>query len=158
MRSDLMRIYYGTDLIGNEIGGAYKNVIGIAAGILDGLNWSSLKGALMARSIAEVGRFILYHGGNPKSASGLAFLGDFEATLFSKYSNNRMFGELFIKNEVDTTKNYEGYHTLKSVYEMGKSANLDLPITYTLYDVIYNKKPITESLNNLFGRDLKNEF
>ena len=119
MRSPLMRLYYGTDLIGNEIGGAYKNVIGIGAGILDGLGWNSLKGALMSRSVVEVGRFIEKCGGNSRSASGLAFLGDFEATLFSKHSNNRLFGELFIKGET-TTKNCEGFYTLKAVYEMAK--------------------------------------
>lgn len=159
MRSPLMRLYYGTDLIGNEIGGAYKNVIGIAAGVLDGLGWNSLKGALMSRSVFEVGKFIEKCGGNARSASGLSFLGDFEATLFSKFSNNRMFGELFVKGEADLTKkNCEGYYTLKAVYEMSKTFNLDLPITNTLYNIIYNKTPIKEGLDNLFGRDLKKEF
>lgn len=157
LRSPLMRLYYGVDLIGNEIGGAYKNVIGIAAGMLDALGWCSLKGALMSRSVVEVGRFIEKCGGNSRSASGLAFLGDFEATLFSKHSNNRLFGELFIKGE-KTTKNCEGYYTLKAVYEMGKEFNIELPITNTLYGIIYEKKSIEEGLNCLFGRDLKKEF
>lgn len=156
-RSRLMRIYYGNDLIGNEIGGAYKNVIGIGAGILDGLGWGSLKGALMARSIAEVSKFIEKSGGNRFSASGLSFLGDFEATLFSKHSNNRMFGELFLKGET-TNKNCEGYYTLKAVYEMAKDFGIDMPITNTLYYAIYDKKPITDCIENLFGRDLKGEF
>lgn len=157
MRTPLMRLYYGTDLIGNEIGGAYKNVIGIAAGILDGLGWNSLKGALMARSVVEVGKFIEGMGGNPYSACGLAFLGDFEATLFSKYSNNRMFGELFIRG-ARSNKNCEGFYTLKAVYEMSKDLGLDMPITTALYEIIYNGKPIKEGLDNLFGRDLKKEF
>ncbi len=157
LRTPLMRLYYGTDLIGNEIGGAYKNVIGIAAGILDGLGWNSLKGALMARSVSEVSKFIGKLGGNPNSACGLAFLGDFEATLFSKHSNNRMFGELFIKGE-KTDRNCEGFYTLKAVYEMSRDFKLDMPITNALYDIIYNKKPIKEGLDNLFGRDLKKEF
>ena len=155
--SRLMRIYYGNDLIGNEIGGAYKNVIGIGAGILDGLGWSSLKGALMARSIAEVSKFIEKSGGNKFSASGLSFLGDFEATLFSKHSNNRMFGELFLKGET-TNKNCEGYYTLKAVYEMAKDFGIDMPITNALYYAIYDKKPIADCIKNLFGRDLKGEF
>ena len=90
MKSDLMRLYYGDDLIGNEIGGAYKNVIGISAGILDGLNWNSLKGALMARSIAEVSRFIERLGGKRCSACGLSFVGDFEAT-FDKINGKTLF-------------------------------------------------------------------
>jgi glycerol-3-phosphate dehydrogenase (NAD(P)+) len=157
MGSKLIRLYYGVDLIGNEIGGAYKNVIGIAAGILDGLGWNSLKGALMARSIVEVGRFIKHYGGNPQSASGLAFLGDFEATLFSPYSNNRMFGEKFVKNE-SFEKNSEGYYTLEAVKQMGESSNLELPITYTLHDIIYKKTDIKDSIDKLFARDLKKEF
>lgn len=159
MRTPLMRLYYGVDLIGNEVGGAYKNVIGIAGGILDGLGWCSLKGALMSRSVVEVGRFIEKCGGNSKTASGLAFLGDFEATLFSKHSNNRMFGELFVKGEADLTKkNCEGFYTLKAVYEMGKDFNIELPITKALYDIIYNKVSVRDGLDNLFGRDLKKEF
>ncbi len=157
LRSPLMRLYYGVDLIGNEIGGAYKNVIGIGAGMLDALGWCSLKGALMSRSVVEVGRFIEKCGGNSRSASGLAFLGDFEATLFSKHSNNRLFGELFIKGE-KTTKNCEGYYTLKAVYEMGREFKIELPITNTLYNIIYNGSSVDEGLNSLFGRDLKKEF
>ena len=158
MGSSLMRIYYGTDLIGNEIGGAYKNVIGIGAGILDGMGWGSLKGALMSRSVVEVGRFIEKCGGKPISACGLSFLGDFEATLFSRHSNNRMFGELFTKGKTMGEKNCEGYYTLKAVYEMGNSFGLDLPITKTIFEIVYNKQPIKESLNKLFERELKKEF
>lgn len=157
MRSPLMRLYYGVDLIGNEIGGAYKNVIGIAAGILDGLGWKSLKGSLMSRSMIEIGEFIEKCGGNSRSVQGLAFLGDFEATLFSQFSNNRLFGELFIKGET-TTKNSEGYYTLKAVYDMSNEFGLEMPITNALYQIIYEKKPICDALDCLFGRDLKDEF
>ncbi|MDR2527017.1 MAG: hypothetical protein LBC92_04040 [Rickettsiales bacterium] len=156
--SGLMNVYYGVDLIGNEIGAAYKNVIGLAAGILDGMGWQSVKGALMARSVDEVARFIQYFGGSPNSASGLAFLGDFEATLFSPHSNNRMYGEKFVKGETDFKKNAEGYYTLKAVQEMGKNAELVLPITYSIYDIIYNKENIENSIRKMFGSSLKNEF
>ncbi|GMO56898.1 MAG: NAD(P)H-dependent glycerol-3-phosphate dehydrogenase [Rickettsiales bacterium] len=158
MESDLVRVYYGVDLIGNEIGGAYKNVIGLCAGMLDALGWESVKGALMARSINEVSKFIAYYGGNPLSASGLAFLGDFQATLFSENSNNRMWGEKFVKGEKDFKKNAEGYYTLKAVYEMSRDANLETPITDTLYDIVYNNKDIKTTLSKLFGEDLKDEF
>ena len=110
--SDLIRFYVGKDLIGNEIGAAAKNTVGIAAGILDGLNRSSLKGALMSRGTREISRLIKAMGGNELSAYGLCHLGDYEATLFSKYSHNRGFGEKFVRGEkfellaegVDTTK------------------------------------------------------
>ena len=85
-KSDLIRFYYGTDLIGTEIGAAAKNVIGIVAGVLDGCGYVSLKGALMSRGAREVARLIKAMGGNELSAYGLAHLGDYEATLFSEYS------------------------------------------------------------------------
>ena len=95
--SELIRFYLGTDLIGSEIGAAAKNVVGIAAGILDGLGYTSLKGALMARGTREIARLIKALGGNEFSAYGLCHLGDYEATLFSQWSHNRKFGEDFAK-------------------------------------------------------------
>lgn len=92
LSSGLIRFYYGTDLIGNEIGAAIKNVIGIAAGMLDGLEMSSLKGALMSRGTIEVGRLIERMGGKIETAYGLCHLGDYEATLFSLHSHNRLYG------------------------------------------------------------------
>ena len=114
LQSDLIRFYYGSDLIGDQIGAALKNVIGLAAGILDGLEWYGLKGALMARAPVEVGRLIKHFGGNPMSAYGLAHLGDYEATLFSKYSHNRSYGEAFARGE-KFVKLAEGVPTLKAV-------------------------------------------
>ena len=97
--SQLIRFYYGEDLIGNEIGAAAKNVIGIAAGVLDGLKLTTLKGALMSRGTREIARLIEAMGGNPFSAYGLCHLGDYEATVFSTYSHNRRFGEMLVKGE-----------------------------------------------------------
>ncbi len=81
--SNLIRFYYGTNLLGNEIGAASKNVIGIAAGMLDGFNLSSLKGALMSRGTREIARLIEKMGGDKSCAYGLCHLGDYEATVFS---------------------------------------------------------------------------
>ena len=97
--SELIRFYYGRDLIGSEIGAASKNIIGIAAGMLDGKGLSTLKGALMSRGTREIARLIKAMGGNELSAYGLCHLGDYEATVFSKYSHNRAFGEAFVKGE-----------------------------------------------------------
>ncbi len=97
--SSVIRFYYGADLIGNEMGAASKNVIGIAAGMLDGVGLSSLKGALMSRGTREISRLIEAMGGNPLSAYGLCHLGDYEATVFSQYSHNRRYGEMFVKGE-----------------------------------------------------------
>lgn len=155
MNSNLIRAYYGNDLIGNEIGAALKNVIGLAAGILDGLNWSGLKGALMARAPVEVGRLIAFLKGEPKTAYGLSHLGDYEATLFSQHSHNRKFGENFIQGK-SFDKLAEGVYTLKAVNTFHDK--IDLPICHVLYEVIYNNKDPKEQINLLFQRPLKKEF
>lgn len=154
---DLIRFYYGKDLIGNEIGAAAKNVIGIAAGMLDGLNLSSLKGALMSRGTREVARLIKAMGGNELSAYGLCHLGDYEATVFSKFSHNRTYGEMYVKGEkYDSLA--EGYYTVKALVSLGKKYNVELPICNAVYDVLYNNKDPKKSLDSLFSRKLKQEF
>ena len=155
--SELIRFYYGADLIGNQIGAALKNVIGIAAGILDGLEWHGLKGALMARAPVEVGRFIRYFGGNPQTAYGLAHLGDYEATLFSPYSHNRTFGEKLARGE-DFGKLAEGVPTLKAVKIIADRENIDMPICQALYRVVYEKADIKDTIRSMFTRDVKQEF
>lgn len=155
--SDLIRFYYGQDLIGNEIGGAAKNVIGVAAGMLDGLKLSTLKGALMSRGTREVARLIKAMGGNELSAYGLCHLGDFEATVFSEFSHNRMYGEMFVKGEkYDSLA--EGYYTVKALLALEEKYKVELPICNAVYEVLYkNRKPM-EVLEGLFTRNLKNEF
>ena len=155
--SELIRFYYGADLIGNQIGAALKNVIGIAAGILDGLEWYGLKGALMARAPVEVGRFIKFFGGNPQTAYGLAHLGDYEATLFSKHSHNRTFGEKFARGE-DFGKLAEGVPTLKAVKQIADEKDIDMPICQALYRVVYEGADIKKTIRGMFERDLKQEF
>ncbi len=155
--SELIRFYYGKDLIGNEIGAAAKNVIGIAAGMLDGKGLSSLKGPLMARGTREIARLIAALGGNELSAYGLCHLGDYEATLFSKFSHNRMYGEMYAKGEQYTSL-AEGYYTVKAILKLAEKYNVDLPICSAVYDVLYNGKNTDSVLQNLFTRSLKNEF
>ena len=154
---ELIRFYYGTDLIGNEIGAAAKNVIGIAAGILDGLHLSTLKGALMARGTREVGRLIAAMGGNEISAYGLCHLGDYEATVFSPYSHNRQFGERFVRGE-SCDFLAEGYYTVKALVELSDRFGVELPICRAIYGVLYEGEDIEENLKSLFHRSLKKEF
>jgi glycerol-3-phosphate dehydrogenase (NAD(P)+) len=154
---DLIRFYYGQDLIGNEIGAAAKNVIGIAAGMLDGLNLTTLKGALMSRGTREIARLIKAMGGNELSAYGLCHLGDYQATVFSEFSHNRGFGESFVKGEVFTDL-AEGYYTVKALIELGEKYQVDLPICKAVFAVLYEKKAPKTILEQLFARDLKNEF
>ncbi|AYD40259.1 NAD(P)H-dependent glycerol-3-phosphate dehydrogenase [Clostridium fermenticellae] len=157
LSSDLIRFYYGQDLIGNEIGAASKNVIGIAAGMLDGLGYTSLKGALMARGTREISRLVGAMGGNSITIYGLSHLGDYEATLFSEHSHNRKFGEEFVKNK-KFNKLAEGVSTIKALIELSKQYDIELPICNALYRVIFENADVSGTLINLFLRPLKFEF
>lgn len=155
--SDLIRFYVGIDLIGNEIGAAAKNVIGIAAGMLDGINYTSLKGALMARGTREIARLIKAMGGNEMSAYSLCHLGDYQATLFSEYSHNRAFGELFI-NGKPYDKLSEGVPTAAALVKLAKKHNVDLPICTAVNSIINHKADAQKCLSELFLRSTKKEF
>ena len=157
LKSDLIRYYQGRDMIGTEIGAAAKNVMGIAAGMLDGANMTSLKGALMARGTREIARLIRAAGGNELSAYGLCHLGDYEATLFSPHSHNRKFGELFVKNEY-FDKLAEGVQTSDALLKLANKYNVELPITQTVWDIISHKKDYSTALTELFERTNTEEF
>jgi len=156
-KSELIRFYYGQDMIGNEIGAASKNVMGIAAGMLDGLKLSNLKGALMARGIREISRLIRVMGGNELTAYGLSHLGDYEATLFSPHSHNRKFGEsLVLGKKFD--KLAEGVPTLQGLMVLSKNYEVELPICQAAYNIVFEKQDPKEVLKNLFIRSIKFEF
>lgn len=155
--SDLIRFYYGTDLVGNEIGAAAKNVIGIAAGMLDGVNHTSLKGALMSRGTREIARLIKALGGNEISAYGLCHLGDYQATLFSEHSHNRKFGELFILGQ-PYHELAEGVSTTRALVTLGDRHHVDLPICKAVDAIVNHGENPRQVLSGLFLRSLKEEF
>lgn len=154
---DLIRFYYGSDLIGNEIGAAAKNVIGIAAGVLDGMGLSTLKGALMSRGTREIARLIKAMGGNELSAYGLCHLGDYEATVFSKYSHNRQFGEAIVRGEGYTLL-AEGYYTAKALVELADRYSVELPICRAVYSFLWDGADAAQEINGLFKRSIKQEL
>ncbi|MGN0819797.1 MAG: NAD(P)H-dependent glycerol-3-phosphate dehydrogenase [Christensenellaceae bacterium] len=156
-KSELIRFYYGEDLIGSEIGAAAKNVMGIAAGMLDGGGYKTLKGPLMARGAREVARLIKAMGGNEMSAFGLCHLGDYETTLFSEFSNNRRFGEAYVKGE-SFSKLAEGVMTAKAMKKLAGQYNVDLPITDCIYNILFEKKNWNDELLQLFKRTPRTEF
>ena len=143
-------------MIGTEIGAAAKNVVGIAAGMLDGLNCSSLKGALMARGTAELSRLISALGGDKMTVYGLSHLGDYQATLFSDYSNNRRFGENFVAGK-NFDKLAEGVETVAALMELSKITGVELPISRAVYNILYDKQDPKEQLTELFLRSTKSE-
>ena len=152
-----IRFYYGDDLLGNEIGAASKNVIGIAAGMLDGKGKTALKGALMSRGTREIARLIKAMGGNEITAYGLGHLGDYQATVFSEFSHNRKFGELFVQG-MDYGELAEGVATVKALLCLGEQYHVELPICQAVYDIIYEKKDPEQVLSDLFLRSIKMEF
>ncbi len=137
------------------IGGA--GMSGIAAGFLDGAGLSTLKGALMSRGTLEISRLIAELGGDPRSAYGLCHLGDYEATVFSKHSHNRQFGESFVRGE-EFTALAEGYYTADAVVRLSKQYRVDLPICSSVYRILYEKVDPRKELDALFSRSIKNEF
>jgi glycerol-3-phosphate dehydrogenase (NAD(P)+) len=153
----LIRFYYGDDILGTEVGAASKNVIGIAAGILDGMGIGELKGALMARGAREVSRLVEKMGGRPETVYGLSHLGDYEATLFSPYSRNRRFGESLVKN-TSFEKSAEGVSTVKALMSLAGIYDVELPISSVVYSIIYEKADPYHALPSLFTRPLKYEF
>lgn len=154
---ELIRFYYGSDLIGNEVGAAAKNVVGIAAGFLDGLGLSTLKGALMSRGTREVARLIRAMGGSELSAYGLCHLGDYEATVFSPYSHNRQFGQAMVEG-TPYTKLAEGYYTVCALLELGRRYQVELPICRAVYAALYEGAAPMEAIQSLMRRGLKSEF
>mgnify|MGYP001052387802 CR=1 FL=1 len=165
-KSNLIRFYYGNDLIGTEIGAAAKNVLGIAAGVLDGSGYVSLKGPLMSRGANEVGRLIEAMGGNFTSAYGLAHLGDYETTLFSEYSHNRTYGEMMARG-AKFEKLAEGVMTAKAMKELGDKLGVELPLTNAVYEACFKSKVFESGdgakncmdiILKLFDRSTKCEF
>lgn len=153
----LIRFYYGDDLIGNEIGAASKNVIGIAAGMLDGKGLTALKGALMSRGTREIARLIRAMGGREMTAYGLSHLGDYQATVFSEFSHNRMFGERFVQGKA-YGELAEGVATTTALLEMSRGCGVELPICTAVDQILNHRKEPDRMLADLFLRSLKMEF
>lgn len=163
--TDYFRVYASDDVTGCEIGGALKNVIAIAAGILDGLKLGdNTKAALLTRGLAEIARLGVALGADHKTFSGLSGLGDLFVTCNSKHSRNRNFGEKIGsgQNAQEILKQsrmvVEGVFTSESAYELGKRSKIEMPITEEIYNTIFEGKDPKEAINELMTRDRKNEW
>lgn len=161
-----LRLYTNSDLVGVEVGGAVKNVIAIAAGILAGKKYGDdAKAALMARGLAEITRLgVNYFGAEPMTFSGLAGIGDLIVTCTSVNSRNwragKQLGEgksldYIIENMGQTV---EGATTVKAVHELAQEKNIDMPISEAVYRVMYENANVDEEIKQIMGRKLKSEF
>lgn len=157
MGSSLIRFYRSADLLGVEVGAAAKNVVGIAAGILDGMGYSGLKGSLMARAPQEVARLVASMGGDWRSVYGLSHLGDYEATLFSPYSRNRACGEALARGS-DSPGLAEGVETSRALGRLAEEYGVEMPITDTVTGILDGRTTPEAAIERLFGRPEKEEF
>ncbi|MFL6518132.1 MAG: NAD(P)H-dependent glycerol-3-phosphate dehydrogenase, partial [Bacillus sp. (in: firmicutes)] len=159
------RVYTNSDIIGVEIGGALKNIIALAAGITDGLGYGdNAKAALMTRGLAEIARLGTKMGANPLTFSGLAGIGDLIVTCTSVHSRNWRAGNLLGKgktlNEVLDNMGMvvEGVRTTKAAYQLAKKYDVNMPITFALYDVLFNGKNAIDAVDVLMARGKTHEM
>lgn len=158
------RIYRSTDIIGLEIGGSLKNIIAIAAGILDGLGLgANSKAALLTRGLVEITRLGVAAGAKRDTFMGLSGLGDLVTTCISPHGRNRWFGEQIGRGKKpagilkNTEMAIEGVPTAKSAYKLAKRYKIEMPIVEQVYNVIYRNKSPRLAVKELMARPLKTE-
>jgi glycerol-3-phosphate dehydrogenase (NAD(P)+) len=162
--SPYFRVYTNTDVIGVEVGGAYKNIIAIAAGVLDGLGLGdNTKASLITRGLAEIARFGSAMGANPITFSGLSGVGDLIVTCMSRHSRNRGFGEKLGQGQAPgevlsrTQMVVEGVFATRAVVKMAADMGVETPIAHGVHAIIEEKAKPAEMVERLMTRKLKEE-
>lgn len=158
------RVYTSTDTIGAEIGGSLKNVIAIAAGIIDGLGiGDNTKAALITRGLEEIARLGIAMGANPRTFAGLSGLGDLYVTCSSRHSRNRYVGEQIAKGKhlseilKEMTMIAEGVTTAESAWELSRKYQVDMPIVEQMYLILFHQKDPSQAITDLMIRASKAE-
>lgn len=158
------RVYASTDILGVELGGAFKNVIAIGAGIIDGAGFGdNTKAAIMTRGIAEISRLGLTMGAQPETFAGLSGMGDLIVTCMSKHSRNRFVGEQIGKGKklkhvlksMDMVA--EGVETSRSASQLADQYEVETPITKEVYKILFEDKDPVKATTDLMTRDMKEE-
>lgn len=158
-----LRVYTNTDLVGVELAGALKNVIGIAAGVCDGLGFGdNAKAALLTRGLVEMTRFGVAHGAAPATFGGLAGVGDLITTCFSPHGRNRRFGERLAKGGAvaELTAGpqvVEGAYTARSVQERVRGMGVEMPIMTAVYQLLYDGRSPADVVQSLYARRQRGE-
>lgn len=163
--NEVFRVYTSPDIIGIELGAALKNVIALAAGIIDGLGMGdNTKAALMTRGIAEISRLGIKMGGCMETFSGLSGIGDLFVTCTSRHSRNRQAGYLIGKgytlDEVTKEVNQvvEGVNTAKAALTLAKKYNVEMPIVEQINLVLFESKSAKDAAADLLVRDKRTEY
>jgi glycerol-3-phosphate dehydrogenase (NAD(P)+) len=158
------RPYTNTDVVGCELGGAVKNVIGLAAGIADGMGLGdNTKASLITRGLAETARLGVALGAEPFTFSGLAGLGDLVATCGSPLSRNHMFGHRLGRGltveqaQAEVRQTTEGVKSCSSVLELARRSGVEMPIVETVVGVVHDGRSPREMLAALMSRAAKSE-
>ena len=158
------RVYSSLDIVGVELGGAFKNVIAIGAGIVDGVKFGdNTKAAIMTRGIAEISRLGDAMGAQPDTFAGLSGMGDLIVTCMSRHSRNRYVGEQVgsgkkLKEVLKSMKMIaEGVETSRSVTQLSKKHNVETPIADEVYKILFEDKDPVKATTDLMTRDMKKE-
>ncbi len=159
-----LRIYTSTDLCGVELASACKNIIAIAAGIIDGIGaGDNAKAALLSRGLAEIRRLGAPCGARAETFAGVSGLGDLVTTCISPKGRNRSFGERIGKGQnreralAATDSVVEGVESCRSVIALAEREKVDMPITRAVYEVLFEGKPVREAISDLMQRRLRAE-
>lgn len=163
--SPIFRVYSTEDVMGVEVGGAMKNVIAIAAGVVDGMGLGlNTRAALITRGLAEIRRLGVAMGANPHTFSGLSGVGDLMLTCTGSLSRNHTVGQLIgegksldlILKEMRMVA--EGVKSARSVYNLSAKLGVELPICNEVYRVLYENSSPQDAVDRLMNRTLKQEF
>ncbi|MGL5257395.1 MAG: NAD(P)H-dependent glycerol-3-phosphate dehydrogenase [Proteocatella sp.] len=159
-----IRVYTNNDVVGVELAGAFKNIIALGIGIIDGLGFGdNTKAAMMTRGLVEIIRLSVALGGDVSTFFGLSGMGDLIVTCTSSHSRNRQAGILIGKGhsleEVKAEINMvvEGINATKIAYDLSQELSIEMPIVREMYNVIFNKGNINTAISNLMSRDKKYE-
>jgi glycerol-3-phosphate dehydrogenase (NAD(P)+) len=165
LNHQMFRVYTSSDALGVELAGALKNILGIAAGICDGLGFGdNAKAALLTRGLVEIARLGVKLGGKHETFYGLAGVGDVVTTCYSPYGRNHSLGERIGRGETleqilaGMVNVAEGVPTTRSVYSLARLRGVEMPITTELHRVLFEKKPPRSAVVDLMVRSPKVEW
>ena len=165
MATPLFRVYTNTDVVGVELGGALKNIIALAAGMVDGLEYgNNTKAGLITRGLAEITRLGVAAGANPLTFAGLAGLGDLVATCSSPLSRNRFVGQELAKGRdlkeilSSMTGIAEGITTTVAALKLAEELDVEMPIAEQVFRVLFKGLDVRRAVSELMVRELKHEL
>lgn len=159
------RVYTSDDVVGVEIGGAVKNVIALACGMAEGLGFGhNTRAALITRGLAEISRLGVRMGANPLTLAGLAGMGDLVLTCNGPQSRNRTAGLLLGQGKTlaqvltEMKQVAEGIKTTRSVHDLARRVEVEMPISEAIYRVLYEDRPVRQIMSDLLGRPPRPEL